>query len=333
MLRRIGIWAGVVWALAVITIVPAARLFDHYLQTPVKPDSESVVVSIPTGANPAKVAKILREKGVIGRPRLFRLATRIRGLDRKLKSGEYNLSAALSPAQIMSVLTAGTPFQYRVTLQEGLTMAQIAAKLEKAGLVKADPFLTAATDSGLVISLGIPALTVEGYLFPDTYHFPRGMTASEIIKRMVGRFREVMALIRATKPGTTDLTEHQSVILASLVEAETKAASERPVVAGVFVNRLKKRMLLQCDPTVVYGIKNFKGRIRKRHLTDPHPYNTYVHPGLPPGPIGNPGRSALSAALNPEKTKYLYFVAKNDGTHYFSKNYAQHQKAVNKYQR
>ena len=178
-------------------------------------------------------------------------------------------------------------------------MAEIGAELESQGLVDREAFMEQAADAELSTSLGIPALNVEGYLFPDTYYFSRGMSAQAIIRKMVDRFREVFGQVKALGEQKTRLTDFQTVILASLVEAETNADQERALVAGVFVARLKKKMLLQCDPTVIYGLENFNGNITKEDLADPHPYNTYVHPGLPPGPIGNPGRASLEAALYP----------------------------------
>jgi UPF0755 protein len=209
----------------------------------------------------------------------------------------------------------------------------MADRLAEAGLVKPEAFLATANDPALALSLGLPALGVEGYLFPDTYHFSRGQTPEQIIRLMVGRFKDVYASAKAVGPADAGLTDHQTVILASIVEAEARHTAERPLIAGVFLNRLKKSMLLQADPTVLYGVSEAKGRITKDQLAAPHPYNTYVHPGLPPGPIGNPGLSSLKAALHPVKTNYLYFVSRNDGTHQFSESYEKHQLAVRKYQR
>ncbi len=322
-----------IWVLAVLTLVPAVRLAEYYLDTPLKPDGEPRVVQIPAGMGLKKISWELHRNGVIDRPWAFFVLARLRGDGRRMKYGEYKLSPAMNPREVLRVIRAGTPLQYKVTFPEGLTMADIARKLEDNGLVEETVFLEEAKNASLSTSLGIPALNVEGYLFPDTYYFSRGMSAESIIRKMVNRFKTVFKEVRELGKKKTRLTEYQTVILASLVEAETKAAQERAVVAGVFVRRLKKKMLLQCDPTVIYGLNDFGGAITKKDLADPHPYNTYVHPGLPPGPIGNPGRAALEAALFPADTKYLYFVAKNDGTHHFSKSYAAHQAAVNKYQR
>lgn len=333
MRKRLFLILGVVWALAVLIAVPAVRLSGYYLDTPRDLGGKPQVVKIPAGMGPRKIAQELHDKGIIRTPLAFFALVRLMGEGRRMKYGEYRLSADMSPREVLRILTSGKPFQYRITFPEGLTMVQMAERLEEQGLIGQDEFLEEARSVEFATSLGIPALNVEGYLFPDTYHFPKGLSARSIIRKMVGRFREVYQEVRKTGEKKTRLTEYQTVILASLVEAETNADQERALVAGVFIRRLKKKMRLQCDPTVIYGISEFNGEITKKHLADPHPYNTYVHPGLPPGPIGNPGRAALEAALFPADTKYLYFVAKNDGTHHFSTTYAQHQAAVKKYQR
>ena len=321
------------WVAAVLTVVPGLRLAQWYLDTPRDPKGGPQVVQIPSGMSLRQISLRLAKAGIINHPETFFVLTRIMGQGRKMKHGEYKLWPSLSPREVLEVIRKGTPLQYRVTFPEGLTMAEIGAELESQGLVDREAFMEQAADAELSTSLGIPALNVEGYLFPDTYYFSRGMSAQAIIRKMVDRFREVFGQVKALGEQKTRLTDFQTVILASLVEAETNADQERALVAGVFVARLKKKMLLQCDPTVIYGLENFNGNITKEDLADPHPYNTYVHPGLPPGPIGNPGRASLEAALYPADTKHLYFVSKNDGTHHFSETYSKHQAAVRKYQR
>jgi len=333
MIRRLGLILAWAWVLASLTVAPAVRLAQHYLATPADPRSGNKVVRIPAGTSLRASARILAREGIITHPELFALLARYQGQGRKLKSGEYTLSAALPPSQVLRVVTTGVPLQHRITFPEGLTVREMAVLLDQAGLASEAKFLAAARDPALAASLGLPGQDLEGYLFPDTYLLPRGLKSETIIRIMAARFKEVFGKLKADTPPSNGLDDHQTVILASLVEAETSVAEERPLVAGVFVRRLKKGMLLQCDPTVSYGFPELEGRLLKRHLTDPHPYNTYIHKGLPPGPIGNPGASALAAALKPAQTKYLYFVSKNDGTHQFSSNYSQHQAAVNKYQR
>ena len=333
MSRRLRRTLAALWVIGVLVLVPLLRLSHHYLDTPLDSSGKPKVVQIRAGLGLGQIARKLAAEGIISRAGAFHLLARVSGDGRRMKFGEYKLSPRMTPKEILRVIRLGTPLQYRVTFPEGTTLKGIARVLDSKGLVSREDFLDQARNPGLSTSLGIPALNVEGYLFPDTYYFSKGMSAESIIRKMVARFKAVFSEAKAQGKKKTRLTDYQTVILASLVEAETKAAKERKIVAGVFVRRLKKRMLLQCDPTVIYGLKDFSGRITKKNLAEPHPYNTYIHPGLPPGPIGNPGRAALTAALFPADTKYLYFVAKNDGTHYFSTNYSQHQRAVNKYQR
>ena len=205
----------------------------------------------------------------------------------------------------------------------------------KAG-VDAEEFLAAARDPEPIRDLDPDAEDLEGYLFPDTYHVPLASdTARALVRRMLQRFREVVGP-ELTRIEKKDLTVREVVIIASLVELETAAVEERPRIAGVFLNRLEKRMLLQTDPTIIYALKQegrWNGNIRRRDLEMDSPYNTYRHAGLPPGPIGSPGREAILAVLDPEETRDLYFVSRNDGTHHFSETLREHNRAVDRYQR
>ncbi len=320
------------WAAAVVIAAGVGRLTDYY-HTPLQAEARAQVVEIPAGASLKSIAALLEEKGVVHRATLFTLAARLAGQGRRIRAGEYYLSPAMSPSQIVRRLTTGPPVLHKVTIPEGLTMEEVARILAEKKLTTVSSFMGAATDKDFVLSLGIPALTVEGYLFPETYHLPRGLSAEAIIQVMVNRFKKVYAELKAKYKKTTHLTDFQTVILASMVEAEIQTPAEGPLVAAVYVNRLKRGMLLQCDPTVIYGLKNFKGRLRKFHLKASHAYNTYIHPGLPPGPISNPGENALKSALNPADVGFLYFVSRRDGTHEFSYNYRQHRKAIETYKR
>ena len=223
----------------------------------------------------------------------------------------------------------------KITIPEGRTLEETATLAGAEGMVVGD-FLSEARDSRLIQDLDSEASDLEGYLFPDTYDIPLTPDpARSLVRRMVRRFREVVEpeLPRTAESG---LTVREVVILASLVELETGAAEERPRIAAVFLNRLEKRMLLQTDPTIIYAMKQegrWKGNIRKTDLEMESPFNTYRHPGLPPGPIGSPGRDAILAVLDPAETRELYFVSRNDGTHQFSVTLAEHNRAVNRYQR
>jgi peptidoglycan lytic transglycosylase G len=304
----------------------------------------------------AKIARLLAERGVIEHPSWFSFYANERGLAQKIRAGQYTFSSALTPRQVLDKLVAGVPQEeVAVTIPEGKNLAQIAELLEQAGVSPQKDVLAAARDAELLRKLDVSGESLEGYLFPDTYRFARGTAAARALSAMVKRAHDVLAEVEAANKDahaalkkSFKFGDREIVIMASLVEKETGQPEERPRIAGVFYNRLKlptfQPHLLQTDPTIVYGCtvplkksaacQKFDGRIRRIHLEDhDNPYNTYTHAGLPPGPIANPGRKALEAAIVPEKSAYLYFVSKNDGTHQFSKTRAEHEAAVDKYQR
>jgi UPF0755 protein len=252
--------------------------------------------------------------------------------DKRLRAGEYRLSAAMTPAQILDVLVQGRSVLYRLTIPEGYTIVQIAQEVARQDLGTAEDVQRLATDPQFVQSHGIEAQTLEGYLFPDTYYFPKDVEPRKIIAKMVERFKAQLQPVWEQRAKELNFSVHQIVTLASIIEKETGAPSERPIIASVFHNRLKKKMRLESDPTVIYGIPNFDGNIKRHHLQTWTPYNTYKIRGLPPGPIANPGRASIEATLYPDQTDFLYFVAKKDGTHHFSTNIKDHNRAVRKYQ-
>jgi UPF0755 protein len=257
----------------------------------------------------------------------------VRGFAPKLRVGEYALSPAMSPRQIFDEIAYGQAVTYAVSIPEGLTRKEVAMRLHTAGLADAAAFEAATADPKLAQELGVPAPTLEGYLFPETYRFPRRHPPREIARAMVELFFRNWKELEPQAAGL-DLTLHQVVTLASIVEKETGVPLERPLIASVFSNRLARRMRLESDPTVIYGIANFDGNLRRRDLEDEkNPYNTYRIPALPPGPIANPGRAALAAVVRPAASDYLYFVSRNDGTHVFSRSYRDHVAAVNRHQR
>jgi UPF0755 protein len=229
-------------------------------------------------------------------------------------------------------LVSGEVKLYKITIPEGYNIAQIASLTAEAGFGEREKFIAAATDASFAREKGIEADTFEGYLFPDTYFFPRGTDSRKIIATMVDRFRSVFKPEWKDQGQVLGFTIHQIITLASIIEKETGVASERPIISSVFHNRLKKRMRLESDPTVIYGIKNFNGNLTRKHLATKTPYNTYRIKGLPRGPIANPGLESIHAALHPANTPYIYFVSKKDKTHQFSTNLKDHNKAVRKYQ-
>jgi UPF0755 protein len=254
------------------------------------------------------------------------------GYGRNIKAGEYRLNSAMTPLEVLDILRRGAIVTHTVTIPEGFTREQIGRLLEQKGLVDRDKFMILTGDPDVAKSYGVSGPDLEGFLYPDTYHLSRGLSAESVIDVLVNQFKEVAGPYRA-RLEELNMTMEQVVILASIVEKETGLPEERPIIASVFLNRLKKNKRLESDPTVIYGINNFDGNLRKKDLKTRTPYNTYVIRGLPPGAIANPGKEAIQAVLYPAKTEYLYFVSKNDGSHHFSKTLIEHNRAVRLYQK
>ncbi|MDR1036018.1 MAG: endolytic transglycosylase MltG [Deltaproteobacteria bacterium] len=297
--------------------------------------SREVLVSIPQGASYPQVAQILLDAGVIRDKDAFIWAVRINSRLKRpvaVKAGEQTMDPSLNAWETLALLARGNFKLYPFTVPEGWNMAEIARQVELAGLGSASDFLAICRDPEYVRSLGIDAPSLEGYLFPETYSFPRGTHLRTVIKAMTDQFFRVWNRY-SDVAAARGLTMNQAVTLASIVEKETGDPAERPLIAAVFYNRLAKKMRLQTDPTVIYGIPNFDGNLTRAHLQMPHPWNTYVIPGLPPGPIASPGEAAISASVNPVQADYLYFVSKNDGTHHFSATLKEHNRMVAQYQR
>ncbi|GFK94032.1 Endolytic murein transglycosylase [Fundidesulfovibrio magnetotacticus] len=307
----------------------------QFLTVPPETPGRELTVTIEPGSGFEQIAGQLYKQGVVTDPLAFKLLARYTGQDSKLKAGEYLLSTGLTPQKVLDLLASGQAVLYKLSVPEGLTMVQIARLAEQAGLGTAASFDKAARDKELLARYGVPADTAEGYLFPETYRFTRkpGNDARQVVEAMLAQFRKAAAKVWPQDPPQGKAL-HEAVILASIVEKETGQGSERARIAGVFTNRLNRKMLLQTDPTIIYGLgEKFDGNLKRVHLDDPrNPYNTYQHPGLPPGPICNPGLEALKAAASPETTDFLYFVAKNDGSHQFSKTLDEHNAAVARYQ-
>lgn len=310
----------------------AAYEVTRYGYAPGPPNAEPQTLVIAPGQGLDEIVGLLHKAGVIERPGHFRIFACINGLDKQIKAGEYQLSATLSPARILDALISGKVVLHRLTVPEGLAYRQIAGLVANAGFLPEDTFISAAEDAALTRELGVPGTTVEGYLFPDTYFFPKGAKARDIIAAMAHRFHSVFTPEWQLRAAELNMTLHEVTTLASIIEKETGVAAERSVISSVFHNRLKKGMRLETDPTVIYGVADFDGDITREHLRAETPYNTYRITGLPPGPIANPGKDALYAALYPDQTDYIFFVSKNNGTHQFSTNLTDHNAAVRKYQ-
>ena len=327
---RRAIFVGV--SLCFVLIMLLALGFGYYAVTPRDREGQPKVFVIRHGASLRHVASELQEKGFIKNSYLFVLWGELLGYSKKIKSGEYRISSAMPPVNILAVFAKGAVITHMVTIPEGYTMGQIARLLDQKGIVDAQEFLRVCNDPKIVAKYGIKGNSLEGYLYPDSYQFSRGLSANKIVDVMLHRFKEVVSpyMNRMKERG---MTLHEVVTLASIVEKETGLSRERPLIASVFLNRLKRGMRLESDPTVIYGIKNFSGNLTRKDLARKTPYNTYIIRGLPPGPIANPGIESIRAVLYPAETSYLYFVSKNDGSHYFSSSLTEHNRAVAKFQK
>ena len=320
-------------AVLVAALVAGGFTLRHALTAP-KQSAETVVFDVPEGATLSRVARSLQQAGLVRRAWAFESLARWRKQGGALRAGEYELSAVQSPAEILDRLARGQVRTHPFSFPEGLTAAEIAARFEEAGLAEAEEILDLVDDPALADALRVQGDDLEGYLFPETYRWARGIGARAMIEDLVEQFRLAWAPL-AERAEAQGLSMREVVILASIVEKETAAPEERPRIAAVFLNRLARGMRLETDPAVIYGIPDFDGNLRRVHLEDAsNPYNTYQIPGLPPGPIANPGAAALRAVVEPaEDEESLFFVSKNDGTHHFSRTYPEHARAVDRYQR
>lgn len=318
----------------------AAWLWYGFMQPYKSFPAEGLFVDVPHGASRRAVSRLLERNGVVRSAVAFEIYAR-RHPRRTLQAGEYFFDQAATGHDVFWKLANGQVYEQPFTVREGETLFDIARELEAGKFVPADDFLAATKSGELVKDIAPQAKTLEGFLFPATYHLPRHPVANELAAGMVKKFKEEWNLIAG--PHSTDKsmatggrTLSSVVTLASLVERETPKPEERPLVAAVFANRLRLGMPMQCDPTVIYALERlgqYSGTLSGKDLHFDSPYNTYIHQGLPPGPIGNPGEASLRAALLPEPSAYLYFVANTQGGHFFSATLAEHNKNVTKYRR
>ena len=305
----------------------------HLALTTAMEGQGDAVVEIAAGSSARAVGRTLHEAGLVAHPLLFEMEARFTGRARTIHAGEYRIPRGLSVRQVAGILAGGKTILHRVTVPEGLTIAETAAVMAKAGIVGAQEFLLAASAA----ARGAPAWlggvdSLEGFLFPETYSFPKRVPPGEIIAAMLAMFRSKASVVLPPEVMADPARMRATVTLASIIEKETGAPEERPLIASVFVNRLARGMPLQSDPTVIFAIPGFGGNLRKSDLALDSPYNTYRRRGLPPGPIASPGAGSLSAAVNPAPADYLYFVSRNDGSHQFSTTLAEHNAAVRRYQ-
>lgn len=316
-------------------LIPLSYVGLHvytFLTVPPNLHAEERIVLIERGMILRSIAERLERQRVVTDKNLFMLLARFYQRGKSLKAGEYRFTTAMLPVEVLTMLQDGKIYLHHATIPEGYTLMQIADHLETLKYVEKTAFLQLVYDKEFIASLNIEADSLEGYLFPNTYSFPRGISTKEIVQQMVTQFWRVMTPDVQHEIRQQGFTVHQIVTLASIIEKEARISAEREIISAVYHNRLKIKMKLDSDPTVIYGIENFNGNLTRADLQRDTPYNTYTRRGLPPGPIANPGEASILAAVRPAQVKYLYFVARNDGTHEFSINYNDHLKAVRKYQ-
>jgi UPF0755 protein len=315
-------------ALAVVAAASAAGAWSYAMGQlePADANAATSFFQVESGSGMKRIARGLEHGGIVRDARATEWYARLSGLDASIQAGEYELSPAWSTRRVLEQLTSGRVRTYAVVIPEGIRATEIAERLEQAGVAKADEFMALASDANFAHSLGLEAEGLEGYLYPETYQIPRDLQTARVARVLVDQFTRAWAELEGLAK-QRGLSQHEVVTLASIVE------KERPLIAAVFLNRLKRGMRLETDPTVIYGVADFNGNLRRVHLNDAsNPYNTYKIPGLPPGPIASPGADALRAVLEPAESDFLFFVSKKDGTHHFSKTYREHVNAVNRYQ-
>ncbi len=310
--------------LAFVYIFTNPFFIKHRIKNPVE-------LEIPEGMTFRAVAQLLNKHGVLANRNIFVLWGRLLGLQYRIKSGIYRFEGKISDYEILKKLTNGDVELVRVTIPEGFNLWQIAERLDRLGITKKEAFLIAARDKRLLSELNIDAPSAEGYLFPDTYLFPKSCSPERVIKKMVDNLRAHITPDMKKQAQRLGFTERQVLTLASIIEKEAELDEERPLISAVFHNRLKRGIPLESDPTAVYGVVPIPERITKKDLKRKSPYNTYLIKGLPPGPIASPGPKSILAALYPAKVPYLFFVASGDGRHHFSVTNHEHQRAIKRY--
>jgi UPF0755 protein len=331
--RIIVIAAFLIFCVALGLIGYVAIHVYTFWSTP--PDQHAVekIVLVERGMSLRLIAERLEQDGVITDKDLFMILARFYRKGQSIKAGEYKFTTSMLPREVLEMLQEGKIFFRTATIPEGFTLFQIAELFDTLGFAEKEIFLRLAFDNQIASELHIEADNLEGYLFPNTYNIHRGMTEEEIIREMVEEFWQVMTPDVQEEIRQKGFTIHEIVTLASIIEKEAQVGEERELISAVYHNRLKIKMKLDSDPTVIYGLKNFNGNLTKADLQSDSPYNTYRRRGLPPGPIANPGEASILAAIHPADVKYLYFVSRNDGTHKFSNSYQDHIRAVRKYQK
>lgn len=296
----------------------------------VRPGGEEVEIRVPDGAGASAIASTLADSGLVQHPRFFALYAGLRGSEARLKAGRYRFATDATWSEMLDAMERGRVETRALMIPEGFTTRELAPRLAELTTASADSILALARDTAFARELGIPGPTLEGYLFPETYRFAEGVSPRRALRTMVERYRAFWTPERRERARDLGLDEREVVTLASIVEEEARVAEERPVIAGVYHNRLERGMLLQADPTVQFALDTTKARLLFRDIDDvaDDPYNTYTQPGLPPGPIASPGEGSLRAVLEPADVPYLFFVARPDGSHVFTETNAAHEAAI-----
>lgn len=329
-------WILLVVVLLALLLLSVGAVFLSFLATPQgDPERGPVLVTIEEGSDARAVAEALEEADVVAPAWAFLRLMQYSDVDRQIHAGDYSFETGLTPPQVLERLAEGRVELISVTLPEGLDIEESARAVAAAGIASEEALLEAFRDASHLDGIDEEALSLEGYLFPETYRFARSVSAQDVASTFVGHFVERFLVPHREAIESSGFTLREIVGLASLVEKETGLAEERPRIAGVFHERLERGMKLQCDPTVIYAMKRagtWEGNIRRRDLGLDDPYNTYVYAGIPPGPIASPGLDALVAVLEPVRDGHLYFVSRGDGSHEFTKTLRDHINAVRRYQ-
>ena len=323
-------------SLILLTLIGIALLciglwLHGFVTTAVTPQGP-LVLDIKPGSSFTQIAGQLEESGVISDARRFTWLARWHKATGQIHAGQYLFEFAATPDQVLTRLVAGDIRKFHVTIPEGFTLREIAARLAKTGIGSADEVLALCYDAGFLTELKIEAASLEGYLFPETYTYTSSTTPRQLLQAMLAQLQAQLTPELLARAAALGLNRHQLLTLASIIQKEAGNVMEMPLISAVFHNRLKQGIALQADPTVIYGIADFNGNLTRKHLATPTPYNTYTMRGLPPGPIASPGQFALLAAAAPAPSKDLYFVARGDGTHEFSATLQAHNQAVRRYQ-
>lgn len=321
---------NIIFVAAGVVILSLVYLLIQLL-TPLPVGKKNIEIEIPKGATFRQAAEIFSKEGIIRDKNLFLFVGRISRIDRKIRAGYYSIYSSMNTLDLLKVLRKGQIIEYEITVVEGDSLREIADKLSDKGIVDKEDFHELSSDEDFLSSYHIVAPTFEGYLFPDTYKIPKGMDPEEAIGMMINKMREKYSGELAARAAEIGLSEREVLTLASIIEKEAETDEERPLISAVYHNRLRKRMLLQADPTAIYGIKSSREKITAEDVRRKTPYNTYRIKGLPPGPIASPGIKSIMAALYPANVPYLYFVSNNDGTHNFSVTAKEHEIAVESY--